>query len=150
MKRVIHALLALALLGGIICLFSACHTFSFWDESVNTESEQSVESVDTVTTEHRHTWSSWRVTKNATCLEKGQKKRVCDCGEIETQEISLANHRYVDQVCLTCKQTKESAGLSFELNKDKSSYTVTGMGDCEDVGHLVIPSTYKSLPAGWF
>lgn len=39
-----------------------------------------------------HIWGTWTVTKNPTCTEKGQKKRVCSCGEIEYSDIAELGH----------------------------------------------------------
>ena len=36
-------------------------------------------------------------------------------------------------------------GLQFELNEDESSYSVVGIGDCNDT-NIVIPSTHEGLP----
>ena len=38
-----------------------------------------------------------------------------------------------------------STGLVYELNDDKESYSVTGIGSCEDTD-IVIPAKYKGLP----
>lgn len=43
------------------------------------------------------------------------------------------------------KTTTESQGLKFTLNNDGKSYSVTGIGTCNDK-ELVIPSMYNSLP----
>lgn len=40
-----------------------------------------------------HHYGEWSVITPATCMEKGQKKRVCqECGECETADIPLAEH----------------------------------------------------------
>ncbi len=38
-----------------------------------------------------------------------------------------------------------SVGLAYELNADRASYSVTGLGTCEDKD-IVIPSVYNDLP----
>ena len=38
-----------------------------------------------------------------------------------------------------------SEGLQFTLNSDKKSYSVTGMGSCQDT-YVVIPATYENYP----
>ena len=40
---------------------------------------------------------------------------------------------------------KPSVGLEYELNEDESSYTVVGIGECEDT-NIFIPRKYKDLP----
>ena len=42
-----------------------------------------------------HSWDLGKVTKKATCIEKGIKTYTCtDCGEIKTEEISALGHKY--------------------------------------------------------
>lgn len=42
---------------------------------------------------HQHAWSEWQTTTNATCNSKGEKRRTCECGEVETQEIAQTAHK---------------------------------------------------------
>ena len=67
---------------------------------------------------------------------------VPDCGEIK----DLMPHQYIDTVCYVCGAERPHAyGLTYSLNSDMSSYTVTGIGSCTDT-HLVIPNSYRGLP----
>ena len=55
---------------------------------------------------HKHNFSEWKEVKAATCIAEGQKERVCDCGEKETQAIAKSDHKIVidaakDPSCLT-------------------------------------------------
>ncbi len=43
---------------------------------------------------HEHEWSEWQTTKEATCTTDGLKERVCECGEKDTQTISMLEHSY--------------------------------------------------------
>lgn len=42
--------------------------------------------------EHIHQFGEWFVEKEATCTEDGLKKRECECGEYETEKISMLGH----------------------------------------------------------
>ena len=45
-------------------------------------------------TEH-HEWSSWEITKEATCTETGERFRTCrKCGEVRKEPIPRTNHTY--------------------------------------------------------
>ncbi|MBP3315168.1 MAG: leucine-rich repeat domain-containing protein [Clostridia bacterium] len=41
-----------------------------------------------------HTFGAWEITKEATCTENGEQKRMCACGEIETEDIPASGHNY--------------------------------------------------------
>ena len=41
--------------------------------------------------------------------------------------------------------SEPSVGLQYELNEDESSYSVVGIGDCNDT-NIVIPSKHEGLP----
>lgn len=43
---------------------------------------------------HSHEYGEWVVTKEATCIEDGEKVRTCSCGETETEIIPAAGHSY--------------------------------------------------------
>ena len=45
----------------------------------------------------------------------------------------------------THTHVKDSKGLEFGLNADEKSYSVTGIGICNDTD-IVIPSVYNGLP----
>ncbi len=45
----------------------------------------------------------------------------------------------------TRKPGEESRGLAFSLNEDGASYTVTGIGECNDTD-VLIPKEYNGLP----
>lgn len=76
-----------------------------------------------------HSFGTWVTIKEATTANEGLKERTCHCGEKESGIIPRAY----------------SSGLEFALNDDEESYSVTGLGDCTDVG-INIPDTYNGLP----
>lgn len=54
-----------------------------------------------------HTWGEWIVTRESTCIVKGEKTRYCsNCGETEVEEIPLADHslQTVNKKPATCAQ----------------------------------------------
>lgn len=59
---------------------------------------------------HEHIFGEWTVVKQATCLEKGERTRVCDCGARETESTPLALHDYKDGVCSVCGDKKPGGG----------------------------------------
>ena len=146
MKKYANIIVVVILSLFTLFIFSACNTAYDLEETRNTTTEDITDMLHNVADEHSHTWSKWEIVKGATCLETGEKERVCDCGERETQRISAVGHKYVDGVCSACKLLKDSEGLEYTLNHDGVSYTVTGIGTCDDFEHLIIPSTYKGLP----
>ena len=40
---------------------------------------------------HTHMFGDWAVTKNATCTEEGEKTRTCECGESESETLTVAH-----------------------------------------------------------
>ena len=55
---------------------------------------------------HKHKWSDWTTTKEATCTAEGSMERVCKCGEKETKPVAATGHievidPAVDPTCVT-------------------------------------------------
>ncbi len=116
-----------------------------------------------------HTFGEWTTSTNATCTENGEKYREClECGHREIQAISATGHTFgefiIDETpttqcageghreCSVCHEISKttisplkSIGLSFALNEDEKSYTLTGIGTCADT-YINIPNTHNSLP----
>ena len=51
---------------------------------------------------HNHVFGEWQIDKAATCLVKGERRRECACGAVETEQIPLAVHDYENGVCRVC------------------------------------------------
>ncbi|MBQ7378347.1 MAG: leucine-rich repeat domain-containing protein [Clostridia bacterium] len=48
---------------------------------------------------HVHVFGDWEIITDATCVEDGEQKRVCACGEVETQSINAFGHtEVIDEV----------------------------------------------------
>ena len=83
---------------------------------------------DTLIDAFGHKWSEWITIKESTLTEEGLMERSCSCGDKETQTIE-----------------KIPPELTYTLNDDGQSYSVTGMGTWMDPV-LVIPPEHKGLP----
>ena len=91
---------------------------------------------------HEHSFGEWTTLEAATCTEEGSRQRSCStCSEIETEAISAAGHKYVDQICATCnKPERYSEGLEFRANED-GTCVVSGLGTCTDTELFIPPTT---------
>lgn len=47
---------------------------------------------------HSHSYGDWEEEKPATCTEKGEKVRTCDCGEEDTKSVPMLDHQYESQI----------------------------------------------------
>lgn len=91
--------------------------------------------------------TEWTVDAEPTCTKEGSKSHHCSrCEEKnDVTEIIATGHNYVDGLCTTCNKTIGVEYLTFELNSDNESYSVTGCNASAE-GEIVIPSTYNGLP----
>lgn len=65
-----------------------------------------------------------------------------NCGE----RLNIDAHNYgSDNLCDICGFEKPSEGLQYKPNRDGVSYSVVGIGTCNDE-NIIIPSTYKNEP----
>lgn len=90
-----------------------------------------------------HTWDSGKITKEATCMEKGIKTYTCTvCGETKIEDIAMTAHNYKESVtaatvskngaitkrCTVCGTTKDHSRIykikSVSLNQ--KSYVYNG------------------------
>ena len=112
---------------------------------------------------HTHVFDTEEVLVAPTCTENGMKSCYCDCGVNQVRKIEATGHTYSEWTlnddesklvisCLNCgmiidsiDNIKDSKGLEFRLNADGKSYSVTGIGICNDTD-IVIPSVYNGLP----
>lgn len=59
---------------------------------------------------HKHTWTDWRVTREATCTKAGRKEHTCTtCGVTKEKEIEKASHQW-GKWSTNRKATCEKAG----------------------------------------
>ena len=83
--------------------------------------------------------------KEPTCEEDGSTGGSyctnCEAVLEKPETIPAIGHNFVDNVCTNCGKRNASEGLRFVLNDTKDSYTVTGIGTCQDTD-IIIPSTH--------
>ena len=98
---------------------------------------------------HEHDFGRWKVDKEATCTEDGQKIRTCDCGEEETKVIKATGHDADDwvtdkeatctedgskhQTCSICNETVATEVLP-SLGGHAYDSEVTAESSCEQDG----------------
>ena len=84
-----------------------------------------------------------------TCAKTGltEGKHCSVCNKILTPQtvVNALGHNFVNITCTVCGKKIDGEGLTYELNSDGTSYTVTGIGIYPDTD-LVIPSVYNGLP----
>ncbi len=83
---------------------------------------------------HVHAFSEWSVTTEATCTEEGERQRVCECGEVETEKIAAKGHTFGDW------QTKTSATCT-QAGTEERECSVCHTKEERDVaalGHKVV------------
>ena len=73
----------------------------------------------------------------------GRTATYTETGLTDGKKCSICGKVLVKQS--TIPLLKASEGLSFSLNEDKSSYSVSGLGNCTDT-ELIIPHKYNNLP----
>lgn len=69
---------------------------------------------ETPTTEgHVHSFGEWQVVRVSTCVEKGERERVCACGERKTEALAIASHtpEMMAAVDATCTEAGHGEGL---------------------------------------
>ena len=117
-----------------------------------------------------HTYGEWIVERQATCKEEGLLTRSCTkCDYMEVTKSGKTNDHTESGWIVDIEATKTEdgkkhtectvcgvriaedsipatgpVGLDYELNPDKASYTVKGIGTCTDTD-IVIPHTYNGL-----
>ncbi len=79
--------------------------------------------------------------KVAACTEVGWNDFVtCSRCSYTTYESFIVEHTWVGRICNACECKKASEGLEYTLNGN--TYTVTGLGTCEDID-IVIPEMHN-------
>lgn len=89
---------------------------------------ETTEQVVPETTVHEHTYEE-KVTKEASCKEKGVKTFTCDCGDSYTEDIKKLSHKYSDATCSapkTCSVCGKTDGKAKAHTYEGGKCTVCG------------------------
>ena len=70
---------------------------------------------------------------------------ICSNGQVTKDGTIILDSEAESNADADTDVSKTSVGLAFTLNKDKKSYSVTGIGTCTD-SKIIIPSVYNGLP----
>lgn len=91
-----------------------------------------------------HFFTDWRETVAPTCTVKGLETGICSCGATLIREVDKAEHNFSDGVCTDCGRGY-NYDLKFTLDKNKTYYTVSGVGNCTDT-EIYIPTEIDGIP----
>lgn len=107
--------------------------------------------ISLINSECKHSYSDWKVSVDATCINEGKKIRTCKkCGEVETENIEPLGHIDVDDdgncitpvVCPRCnneilagKLEHNDTDHDYICNNPGCSMTVEGAPKDEDTGY---------------
>jgi hypothetical protein len=86
---------------------------------------------------HTHEFGDWTTEKEATCIEEGEEKRTCACGEYETRNIPITDHIWQDATCIspkTCSVCGKTEGEA--LGHKNSEATCTEPQICKTCGEI--------------
>ena len=72
--------------------------------------------------DHEHDYGNWKVKKEATCTEEGQKVRECDCGDEEVEVIASIGHAY-EESAVTEAGCQGNGERTFTCANCNDSYT---------------------------
>ena len=74
-----------------------------------------------------HTFGDWVITKNATCVAEGSKKRTCTvCGVEEVETIPTTGHKWANGKCTVCGETLIiGANINYHEYVSESGGTVS-------------------------
>lgn len=124
---------------------------------------------------HVHAWGEWETVTSATCTERGERRRVCACGEEERERTDATGHRWGEwertetehaHLCLNgCGEEKERAKHTFGTDNACTvcdytmpytaslTYALNETADgyavtgcTENPERVVIPDYYEGLP----
>lgn len=145
-KTMITALLVCLALLACALMFTACNGGNkpqtpSGTTNGNATDDSTTDNVTDGTTEpeteaHVHSFGEWTTVKEATCTEKGEQERVCNCGEKETQSIDMIAHTFGDwQIVKESSYTEEGI---------KARYCSCGEKESEVIEKITILKTVSS------
>ena len=96
---------------------------------------------------HEHEFGEWTVEKEPTCIENGNKIRVCECGEKETEAIEPLGHtdgEWVTDVDATCTEEGSKHQECSICSESLRTETIEAKGHKEIVDEAVAATCTKS------
>lgn len=124
MRKILIGILATVAVSAIAIFSTGCNPA----ESIKKKIEQA---------RCEHEWNDGEVTKEATCMEKGELTKTCTlCEKVETEEIELAEHIavYVQAVTPTCLEKGVTDGTVCSVCETK----ISGFQEIPALGHIVV------------
>ena len=80
--------------------------------SKSNDDDVSEKSSDDLSSNHKHTWTYWETTIEATCAREGEQKRECTvCHEVETRTLGMVGHTWGDWIMIQ-EPTCDEPGIS--------------------------------------
>lgn len=102
-----------------------------------------------------HSWNKGKVTKEATCTEKGEKLYTCKvCGETKTETVKKTKHSYdndCDPTCNACgaeRSIEHDYAKNWSVDETSHWYACTVCGDKKDAGEHTFANAWTVTEAG--
>jgi hypothetical protein len=114
-------------------------------ENVNKNTSESTAS--STTEQHIHSFGNWTVVKEPTCTEKGQKERVCVCGQKESQTISAKGHTEGEWIIdkePTCAKNGSKHQICSVCNATIANVLIATTGIHSEVIDSAVEPTYTT------
>ena len=120
----------------MVCAVGAVSAFALLGASCNNSIvdwfEQKIEQIKC-----EHEWNDVEVTKESTCMEKGELTKTCTlCEKVETEELELVDHVavYMPAVTPTCTEKGLTDGTVCSVCETK----ISGFQEVPALGHIVV------------
>lgn len=110
-----------------------------WGNGENDSEEDPEENV------HTHSYTS-KVTKAATCVDDGERRYTCSCGDSYTVSIPATGHHYVNGVCTVCGAADPAYNPDVTLTGISATYSggeVYEGTDVSDLTGIVVTAHYS-------
>ena len=97
--------------------------------------------------EHFHEFGDWTAILEPSCTTDGTQKRMCECGEFESEVVPATDHLFVEGVCTICNTLEPSPNDYFIFTEcEDGTYSIKAKNTYTISGKIVIPETYNGKP----